>query len=233
MYQKNKLLNDIAVKRLQAIRDFTELGSGYKIAMRDLSIRGAGDILGSEQAGFVDSIGINLYMKMIEEEMKRLKGEEVIEDDEKESLINVETHITKEYVEDESVRIEIHQMINEIDSYETLEKIKKELEDRFGTVTKEMEIYMYEEWFEKIAERLKITDVRQNERNITIALPEEISAKIKGDKLFLEAYSINPKFQLKYENKKIFISLNLLQMKKHFIYDIVALFQKIALDLEV
>lgn len=233
MYQKNKLLNDIAVKRLQAIRDFTELGSGYKIAMRDLSIRGAGDILGSEQAGFVDSIGINLYMKMIEEEMKRLKGEEVIEDDEKESLINVETHITKEYVEDESVRIEIHQMINEIDSYETLEKIKKELEDRFGTVTKEMEIYMYEEWFEKIAERLKITDVRQNERNIIIALPEEISAKIKGDKLFLEAYSINPKFQLKYENKKIFISLNLLQMKKHFIYDIVALFQKIALDLEV
>ena len=233
MYQKNKMLNDIAVKRLQAIRDFTELGSGYKIAMRDLSIRGAGDILGSEQAGFVDSVGISLYMKMIEEEMKRLKGEEVIEEDSKESLINVETHITKEYVEDESVRIEIHQMINEIDSYEKLENVKSQLEDRFGMVTKEMEIYMYEEWFEKLAERLKITDVRQTDRNITIVLPEEVSSKIKGDKLFLEAYSINPKFQLKYENKKIYLSLNLLPLKTHFIFDVVKLIQKIALDLEV
>ena len=65
LYNRTKMLNDIAVKRLQAIQDFTELGSGYKIAMRDLSIRGAGDLLGSEQAGFVDTVGISLYMKMI------------------------------------------------------------------------------------------------------------------------------------------------------------------------
>ncbi len=233
LYQKNKMLNDIAVKRLQAIRDFTELGSGYKIAMRDLSIRGAGDILGSEQAGFVDSVGISLYMRMIEEEIKRLKGEEIVEEDNKESLINVETHIAKDYVSDESVRIEIHQMINEVDSSEKLEEIKKQLEDRFGTVTEEMEIYMYEEWFEKIAERLNITEVHQTNRLITVVLPEDVSSKIKGDKLFLEAYNINPKFQLKYENHKISISLNILNMKKHFIYDIVRLFLLIANDLEV
>ena len=234
LYQKQKTLNDIAVKRLQAIRDFTELGSGYKIAMRDLSIRGAGDILGSEQAGFVDSVGISLYMKMIEEEMKRLKGEEVVdEEDSKESLINVETHIDKNYVEDESVRIEIHQMINEVDSEEKFETIKKQLTDRFGTITEQMEIYMYEEWFEKLAEKLQIKDVRQTDRLLTIYLPEEISSKIKGDKLFLEAYNINPKFQLKYENRKISISLNIFNLKKHFIYDVVVLLQKIVYDLEV
>ena len=161
LYSKAKMLNDIAIKRLQAIRDFTELGSGYKIAMRDLSIRGAGDLLGSEQAGFVDTVGISLYMKMIEEEMRRLKGEIVETDEENDSLVKVETHISDQYVSDEEVKIEIHKMINEIDSYQKLEDVRKNLEDRFGKITKEMEIYMYEEWFEKLAERLKITKVIQ------------------------------------------------------------------------
>ena len=233
LYHKNKMLNDIAVKRLQAIRDFTELGSGYKIAMRDLSIRGAGDILGSEQAGFVDTVGISLYMKMIEDEMKRLKGEYVPEDEDKESLIRVETHIDDDYVSDESVKIEIHQLINEIDSYQKLEDVKSMLIDRFGTITENMGIYMYEEWFEKLANRLNIVKVVQNNRIIQFWLSEEISAKIKGDKLFLEAYSINPKFQIKFENKQISILLPILYQEKHFIYDVVALVQKICDDLEV
>ena len=233
LYQKNKMLNDVAVKRLQAIRDFTELGSGYKIAMRDLSIRGAGDILGSEQAGFVDTVGISLYMKMIEDEMKRLKGEYVEEDEDKESLIRVETHIDDAYVSDESVKIEIHQLINEIDSYQKLEDVKNTLIDRFGTITENMEIYMYEEWFEKLANRLNITKVVQNNRLIQFWLSEKTSTKIKGDKLFLEAYSINPKFQIKYENKQISILLPILYQEKHFIYDVVALVQKICDDLEV
>ena len=233
LYNRTKMLNDIAVKRLQAIRDFTELGSGYKIAMRDLSIRGAGDLLGSEQAGFVDTVGISLYMKMIEEEMKRLKGEYVEEEDSGDSLIRVETHIEDNYVSDETVKIEIHQMINEIDSYKKLVDVQEQLKDRFGQVTPQMEVYMYEEWFEKLAERINITEVVQNQRLIAITLPEEISSQIKGDKLFLEAYNINPKFTLKYENKKITISLNLLQQKKHFIYDVVKLLQLILEDLEV
>ncbi len=203
LFDQTKMLNDIAVKRLQAIRDFTELGSGYKIAMRDLSIRGAGDLLGSEQAGFVDTVGISLYMKMIEEEMKRLRGEFVEDEDSKDSLINVETHIEDTYVSDESIKIEIHKMINEIDSYEKLEVVKNNLIDRFGCVTEKMEIYMYEEWFEKLAEQLHITHVKQDTRMIKITLPEAISSKVKGDKLFLEAFSIQPKFQLKYENKEI------------------------------
>ena len=233
LYDQGKMLNDVAVKRLQAIRDFTELGSGYKIAMRDLSIRGAGDLLGSEQAGFVDTVGISLYMKMIEEEMKKLKGEEVIEDEAHDALLKVETHIDDNYVSDESVKIEIHKLINEIDSYDKLVSIKEQLKDRFGDITPEMEIYMYEEWFEKLAIKLNITKVYQSDRMIKITLPESISNKIKGDKLFLEAYNINPNFTLQYVNKEINISLNIVNQKKHFIYDVVKLMELITSDVIV
>ena len=114
-----------------------------------------------------------------------------------------------------------------------MEEIKKQIVDRFGNISPAMEVYMYEEWFEKLAERLKITDVKQTDRFISISLPPDISSKVKGDKLFLETYNINPKFQLKYENHKIVISLNLLGLKHHFIYDVVRLIQLIATDLEV
>lgn len=232
MYNPGRILNEVAVKRLQAIKEFTELGSGYRIAMRDLAIRGAGDLLGSEQAGFVDTVGISLYMKMVEEEMQRLRGEEVDTlEEENKSLINVETHISDDYVIDEEVKIEIHQKINEIENYDTLLKVKGELEDRFGKISNSMEIYMYEEWFEKIAKRMNITKVHQTDREIVIELPEEISLHIKGDKLFLEAYNINPKFQLKYENRKIIISLLIKGLEKHFVYFVVPLLDKILQDI--
>lgn len=232
MYNANRILNEIAVKRLQAIKEFTELGSGYRIAMRDLSIRGAGDLLGSEQAGFVDTVGISLYMKMIEEEMKKLRGEQVDNsDEENKSLINVETHISDDYVSDEAIKIEIHQKINEIDNYSTLLRVKSELEDRFGKISSALEIYMYEEWFEKIAQKLNITKVKQTDREISIELPENISSLIKGDKLFLEAYNINQNFKLKYENKKIYISLFLKNLEVHFVYYIVPLLDKVLQDI--
>ena len=228
LYNKTKVLNDIAIKRLQAIKEFTELGSGYRIAMRDLSIRGAGDILGSEQAGFVDSIGISLYMKMIEEEIMRQKGEVVPdEEEEKQSLINVETHISDDYVSEENLKIEIHQKINEIDSYSKLLEIKNELTDRFGKISDSIEIYMYEEWFEKIAESLNITRVIQNDRLIEVELPQDLSNNIKADKLFMEAYSINTRFKFRYFNKKIIISIPSKGLDKHFLYYLVPLLEKI------
>jgi len=231
LYNKSKVLNDIAIKRLQAIKEFTELGSGYRIAMRDLAIRGAGDILGSEQAGFVDSVGISLYMKMIEEEIMRQKGEEIPEDvDDKPSLINVETHIANEYVSEENLKIEIHQKINEIDSYTKMLEIKNELTDRFGKIDEKMEIYMYEEWFEKIAASLGITRVLQNDRLIEIELPENISNNIKADKLFMEAYSLSNKFKFRYFNKKIIITIPARGLEKHFLYYIVPLLDKIEVD---
>ena len=230
MYDKSKLLNDLAVKRLQAIKEFTELGSGYRIAMRDLSIRGAGDLLGSEQAGFVDTVGIEMYMQMIDEEMRRLKGEKVDEDEEdtsNRSLVEVETHISDDYVSDEDIKIEIHKKINEIDGYNKLVEIRNELEDRFGKISKEIEIYMYEEWFEKQARTLGIVNVRQSDREIEIELPKEISDKIEGDKFFIKAYNINPRFRLKYFHNQVIIALTLLNQKEHFLYYVVPLMEEV------
>ncbi len=228
MYEKNKLLNEIAIKRLNTIKEFTELGSGYKIAMRDLSIRGAGDIFGASQAGFVDSVGINLYMKMIEDELKRQQGQVVLEDDlSNKSLLNVDTHIKDDYVSDEDIKIEIHQKINEIDSYQKLLEIKQELEDRFGKITEEMRVYMYEECFEKIAQKYNITQVIQTDRLVEITLPEDLSNNIKGDKLLIEAMSLTKYFNIKYNNKKITITLYIKQLDRHFIYYIVTLFEHI------
>ena len=235
MYDKNKMLNDIAIKRLQAIKEFTELGSGYRIAMRDLSIRGAGDLLGSEQAGFVDSVGIEMYMQMIEEEMRRIKGEEIKDDEEdvsNKSLIEVDTHISDNYVSDEDIKIEIHKKINEINGYNKLVEIRKELEDRFGKISKELEIYMYEEWFEKLALDLNITKVKQTDREIEIVLPEEISNDINGEEFFIKAYSINPKFRLKYLNKEVIIALTIINLKEHFVYYIVPLIDEVRNEVE-
>ena len=230
LYDKSKMLNDIAIKRLDAIKEFTELGSGYRIAMRDLAIRGAGDILGSEQAGFVDSVGINLYMQMIEEEMRKLKGEEVQTEEEKQSLVDVSTHISDEYTTDDEIKIEIHQMINEVESQESLKKVKEELEDRFGKVDETMLIYMYEEWFEKLARSLNITKVTQIERFVEIELPEELSSNIKADKLFLESYNINPNLKFAYSNHRIKITLMLKPNDKHFLYTFVPVLELIKED---
>ena len=230
LYDKSKMLNDIAIKRLDAIKEFTELGSGYRIAMRDLAIRGAGDILGSEQAGFVDSVGINLYMQMIEDEMKRLKGAEVSTEEDKQSLVDVSTHISDTYTTDDEIKIEIHQMINEVNSMESLKKVKEELEDRFGKVDETMIIYMYEEWFEKLAKTLNITKVTQTERFVEVELPEELSSHIKADKLFLESYNINPNLKFAYLNKKIKITLMLKPNDKHFLYTFVPVLELIKDD---
>ena len=228
MYEKSKLLNEIAIKRLNTIKEFTELGSGYKIAMRDLSIRGAGDIFGASQAGFVDSVGINLYMKMIEDELKREQGMEVEEEDtSNKSLLNVTTHISDNYVSDEDIKIEIHQKINEIDSYDKLLEIKNELEDRFGQVTDDMLVYMYEEWFEKIAQKYNIKEVVQTDRLVEVTLPEEVSNNIKGDKLLIEAMSLTKYFNISYKNNKIKITLYIKQLEKHFIFYLVTLLEHV------
>ncbi|MBQ8901723.1 MAG: transcription-repair coupling factor [Bacilli bacterium] len=224
LYDNKKMLNEIAVKRLQAIKEFTELGSGYKIAMRDLSIRGAGDIFGSDQAGFVDSVGISLYMKLIEDEMKKAKGEYVEEEDEDNTnLIEVSTHIKDDYVSDEDIKIEIHQKINEIDSLEKLNEVKEELEDRFGKIDNDMEIYMYEEWFTNLCKKLNITKINKTDRFVEITIPEEISNTIKGDKLLFETMSITNKFNIKYIHKNIIITLFYKGLDKHYVYYLVKL----------
>lgn len=221
MYSKDKMLNEIAVKRLEAIKEFTELGSGYRIAMRDLSLRGAGDILGSDQAGFVDAVGLDLYMKMVDNEVKRLNGEEPIEDKSNNSLIDVDTHISDSYVSYESLKIEIHQKINEIDSFDKLIEIQKELEDRFGKINEQIKIYMYEEWFEKLALSLHIERVVQNNKIVELEIPANLTKKLKFDKLFMQIYNICPKIQFRSMLNNVYITLPIGNLPKHFVYYLV------------
>ena len=229
MYNNRKELNDMAVKRLNTIKEFTELGSGFKIAMRDLSIRGAGDILGSEQSGFIDSIGIDLYLKMLKEEVDKLKGIKVEEEkvESNKPLLEVETHISDEYAPDDEIKIEIHKMINDIKCYDDTLKIKEKLEDRFGHVTDEMVIYMHEEWFEKQAKSLGVTKSKQSKNFVEVVLPINISMKIDGEKLFFMAYDISKYFRFSYQDREIHIILDTVKLDKHFVYYLNELFDKI------
>ena len=231
MYSKHKFLNDAAIKRLDTIKEFTELGSGFKIAVRDLSIRGAGDILGREQSGFIDSVGIDLYLKLLNQAISKFKGEDIpLEDDNDKNekpLISVSTHIDDKYVSEAELKILIHKKINLVDSYDSFCKIKEELEDRFGKLADDTIIYMYEEWFEKIAKSLLIEEVVDNEKFVDVTLPKEISNQIKGDELFMEAYNISNHFKLNYRYGCIHIILDKNRLEKHYLMYLIGILLKI------
>lgn len=232
MYDNRKELNNIAVKRLQTIKEFTELGSGFKIAMRDLSIRGAGDMLGDEQSGFIDTVGIDLYLKMLNDAVLEIKGEKTIEETDSslvdnKPLIEVATHIEDEYGATDDIKIEIHRKINEVNSYESLLQVKNELEDRFGRVSLAMETYMYEEWFEKLAKNLNIKDVKQTNNSIEITLPKGMSEEIDGEKLFIEAYEISRMFRFSYKFGRIVIVLDTVKLDGQYLIYINKLLTKI------
>ena len=236
MYQPFKNLTETAVKRLNVIKEFTELGSGFAIAARDLSIRGAGDILGSEQAGFIDSIGIDLYLKMLDDEVNRLnhsKSLELdVEEEEKEEenakpLLNVTTHIDDSYVSEDELKIEIHKKINTIDSQETFNVIREELEDRFGKLDETLIIYMYEEWFEKLASKLGITNVRQTRNSIELLFPEETVKKMDTEEVFMTAFRITNMFRFISRGSNLIIILDIIKLEKHPIYYLVNLLDEI------
>ena len=232
MYNKGKFLNDIAIKRLDTIKEFTELGSGFKIAMRDLSIRGAGDILGREQSGFIDTVGIDLYLKMLNEAIRKSKGEvveEETEDNKKNDkpLLTVSTYIDDKYVDDTELKILIHKKINEVDSYDSFCKIKEELEDRFGKLNENLIVYMYEEWFDKLAKSLNILTVIDGRNSVDMTLPVEISNKISGDKLFMESYEISKNFRFSYKDKQIHVILDKVGLDKNYIMYLIAMLVKI------
>ena len=222
MYNKSKVLTETAVKRLNVIKEFTELGSGFSIATRDLSIRGAGDILGSEQAGFIDTVGIDLYLKMLNVEVERRKGKDVslddLDDDNSVPLINVSTHIDDSYVSDEGLKIEIHKKINEVDSKHSLDQIKGELEDRFGKLDQSLVIYMYEEWFEKQALKIGLKSVVQTKNYIELCFPKEVVEKFDTEDLFMESFKITPMFRFKSRGSNLLIILDTIKLEKHPLY---------------
>lgn len=233
MYKPFKSLTETAVKRLNVIKEFTELGSGFSIATRDLSIRGAGDILGSEQAGFIDSVGIDLYLKMLNDEVNRRKNINVEEEDNNsQPLINVSTHIEDSYVKEDELKIEIHKKINEIDSYDKFNEVKSELEDRFGKISEELIIYMYEEWFEKLASKIKIKNVHQTKNSIELVFGEDVVSKLNTEELFMDAFHITNMFRFLSKGSNMVIVLDIIKLEKHPIYYLVNLLNKILDNLE-
>ena len=140
LFYKDKTLSDEAVKRLEAMKEFSELGSGFRLAMKDLEIRGAGGILSANQHGFVRDIGYDMFAKLLEEEGKKIKGEtfsEKKESNNSEIDLQVSALIPQAYIEDDDIRILFYRKLSDADNYEDVEKVKSELIDRFGKLPEE------------------------------------------------------------------------------------------------
>lgn len=161
MYEKDKVLSEIAEKRLKAIREFTEFGSGFKIAMRDLEIRGAGNILGSQQHGHMAVIGYDLYVKMLNEAIKKVKGEPIIEEVDVEIDLTVNAYIPDTYISDELTKIEMYKKIASIQNKEDMDEITEELEDRFSDIPKPVQTLLKIAYIKSLCKELKVEKVRQ------------------------------------------------------------------------
>ena len=201
-YERNKVLSEIADKRLKAVKEFTEFGSGFKIAMRDLEIRGAGNILGSQQSGHLEAIGYDLYVKMMERTLNRITHNEEREDDFETVIeIDVNGHIPVRYIEDEEQKIEIYKKISVIENRDDISDVTEEIIDRFGDIPKSVNNLIKISYIKSICKKLKIVMLRQinNVVHIEFKNGEAISpAMING---IMEKYK--GKFKFDVSNKPV------------------------------
>ncbi|WP_270474348.1 transcription-repair coupling factor [Clostridium cochlearium] len=167
-YKKDKILTEVAEKRLKAIKEFTELGSGFKIALKDLEIRGAGNMMGSSQHGHMASIGYDLYCKMLEDTIKEKKGETNIEPIETTVEIKVDAYIPNDYIKDESQKIEIYKKIASISSYDDYMDVQEELEDRYSNIPLSVQNLMDIAYIRSIAKELRIEEIKEKGEEILI-----------------------------------------------------------------
>jgi transcription-repair coupling factor (superfamily II helicase) len=174
MYRKDKALNEAAQKRLRAIREFTEFGSGFKVAMRDLEIRGAGNLLGGEQSGHMMNIGYELYCKIIDQEVKKLKGEKIADEPEDISIeIHVAANIPDWYIDDESVKLDVYKKISGIRSASDEDDMYDELTDRFGDVPKETVNLMKMSRIRGLAEELSVNRIYEQAGRVIFSFDEK------------------------------------------------------------
>lgn len=172
-FRKNKVLTEIQQKRLAAIREFTEFGSGFKIAMRDLELRGAGNILGAQQHGHMESVGYDMYLKLLGEAVSEEKGE-VKAKKELDCLIDiaVDAHIPESYIESLTLRLDVYRLIADIRSVEDSREVKEELVDRFGKIPSSVEGLIDIALIRNKAYEFSITEIRQNEDRLLLYVKE-------------------------------------------------------------
>ena len=168
MYERNKVLSEVAEKRLKAIKEFTEFGSGFKIAMRDLEIRGAGNLLGVEQHGHIEAIGYDLYVKFLHETIKKFKGE--VKEEFVDTIIelNVDGFIPDCYIREGEIKIEIYKKIASIESVEDYEDLVEELIDRFGDIPREVDNLMKISYIKFLSSHSGITSITQGDDGIKL-----------------------------------------------------------------
>ena len=179
MYEKDKVLTEVAEKRLKAIREFTEFGSGFKIAMRDLEIRGAGNIVGSQQHGHMAVIGYDLYVKMLNEAISKFKGEFSNEAIDVEIDLSVNAYIPDSYISDELIKIEMYKKIASIETKEDMKEVQEELEDRFSDMPKSVQCLLRIGYIKSLCKRLKVQKVRQLKDEILLVPTTRYKTKEK------------------------------------------------------
>jgi len=188
LYRRDKMLKEIAEKRLAAIKEFTDLGSGFKIAMRDLEIRGAGNLLGAEQHGHMEAVGYDLYCKMLNEAVKTLKGEPYEEHFDTTLDINVDAYIPRTYIPNEFQKLDIYKRIANIENEEESDEMLEELIDRFGDLPKSVENLLWIARIKAKAHACYLKEVSEKGDRISFVFIER--AKINPAKIpeFLSAY---------------------------------------------
>ncbi len=179
MYQKNRQLKEVAEKRLHAIREFTELGSGVKIAMRDLEIRGAGNLLGAEQHGQMEAVGYDLYCKMLGEAVREAKGEAAPESFETVIDLNMDAYIPPSYISNENQKLDIYKRIAGLENREEADDMLEELIDRFGEPPKSVQNLLKVADLKAEAHRVYVTEIKQMQDTFKISLFERAPINVQ------------------------------------------------------
>ena len=189
MYKRNKMLKEVAEKRLAAIREYTELGSGIKVAMRDLEIRGAGNLLGAAQSGHMEAVGYDLYCKMLNDAVRKLKGEKA-EEEEFETAIDlqVDAYIPAKYIQSEYQKLDMYKRIAGIESVEEYRELQDELIDRFGEIPTAAENLLRIAMLKADAHKAWITQIVQKPSGIRFYLYGNVQVKSENMAKMLEEY---------------------------------------------
>ena len=209
LYKKDKSIQDDALKRLKAIKEFTELGSGYKIAMRDLSIRGSGDILGGKQAGFIDDIGFEMYMKILQDAINvRMHKDEKPEEEVKNLNVRVDGYIPDDYVESDYEKLELYQSLDKAKTMSELNSLKAEFDDYYGNLPEAILTLIEKRKLEILSHYSIIEDIKDSGKQLEIIFSPNAFETISGDKLFLLANQLFTKPAFKSLDNKITIKIN-------------------------
>ncbi|GAV22791.1 transcription-repair coupling factor [Carboxydothermus pertinax] len=209
MYEKDKVLKESAEKRLAAIKEFTEFGSGLKLAMRDLEIRGAGNLLGPEQHGHIAAVGFDMYMKLLQEAVAELKGQATTEEVEPQLELNLTAYIPESYIPDEKQKIEMYRRLSRTRNLEDLRDVVDELIDRFGAIPREVENLIKLIKIKIMAAKLKVKGIYQTEGELKIQFfpnPEitaEKLARISGQLKGRVVFGMNPDLEVRCRIKGI------------------------------